>query len=202
MSELLTIITVAATAFIGTNLDNLLLLVAWHTHYREHPSAVTAGYVAGMLLIGGICVIVGQLGELVPIAYLGLLGFIPVTLGVRALVRLVRDGAPRHASGDASADNTARSVFTVLLMTQLSHSADTIIAFSVLLADSNHLADQRIMPVFLAMVACFAWLARHALQHRGLSSFLGRYGGYATPFILILVGIYVISNTATDLMPG
>jgi cadmium resistance protein CadD (predicted permease) len=198
----MTIIAVTATAFIGTNLDNLLLLVALHTHYRDHPAAVSAGYVAGMLLIGALCLLVGQLDALIPVTHLGLLGIIPLTAGVLALIRLFRKGAPKGANDNTSADNTARSIFTVLLVTQLSHSTDTIITFSALLADSTELSDYRIAPVYLAMVACFAWLARYALTHQKLSASLERYGPYVTPFILILVGIYIISNTATDLAPG
>jgi cadmium resistance protein CadD (predicted permease) len=52
------------------------------------------------------------------------------------------------------------------------------------------------------MIGVFAWLARYSLKHRGFASILERYGVYVTPFILILVGLYIISNTATDLVPG
>ncbi|MGD9021929.1 MAG: hypothetical protein PVF46_09030, partial [Lysobacterales bacterium] len=90
MTELLTIIAVTATAFIGTNLDNLVLLVTMHAHYRDNPAAVSAGYIAGMLLIGALCLLVGMLGDLIPIAYLGLLGVVPITAGMLGLLRLLR----------------------------------------------------------------------------------------------------------------
>jgi cadmium resistance protein CadD (predicted permease) len=202
MIEVLTIIAVTASAFIGTNLDNLLLLVAMHAHYRDHPAAVSAGYVSGMVLIGGICMLVSQLDELIPVSYLGLLGIIPLGSGVWALIRLIRKRAPQGVTDDTSANNTAHSIFAVLLMTQLSHGADTIITFSALLADSSNYYDYQLTPVYLAMVACFAWLARYSLKHPGLKGFLERYGGYVTPFILILVGLYILNNTATDLAPG
>ena len=201
MAEMLTIIAVAAGAFIGTNLDNLILLVALHKRYTQRARMVTAGYFSGMILIGAICLVVGEAGEFIPIAYLGLLGVIPILIGVNALFQLFRNKRSGDSKGLAlgTANHT---IFITVLMTQLSNSADSIITFSVLLADSADSSDYLITATFLAMAGVFAWLALYALKHRRLRHFLDRYGDYVTPFILILVGVYILSNTATDLMPG
>lgn len=202
MLALLTIFAVTAGAFIGTNLDNLILLVALHTRYRDQPAVVSAGYIAGMLLILGICLLIGEIGELIPIAYVGLLGVIPIATGCLALLRLFSKPGPRETGNRVSADAGAVAIFFTLLTTQLSNSSDTIIAFSLLLADSTDFFDLQIIPVFLAMVGGFAWLARYLVNHQRLGEFLKRYGHYITPFILIMVGFFILSNTASDLMPG
>lgn len=93
------------------------------------------------------------------------------------------------------------SLFGVL-MTQLSNGADSIITFSVFLADSKDATDYLIVPTFLMMVCLFAWIAYYSLNHRKFSEMLERYGRYVTPFILILVGVYILSNTAGDLVAG
>ena len=201
MIEILTIIAVTAGAFIGTNLDNLVLLVALHTRYRQHSGVVSAGYITGMLLIGGMCLLVGEVGEYIPLAYLGLLGIIPIMTGVIALLRLFQ-GTQSAETNKLAIDNGHGTIFITVLMTQLSNSADSIIAFSALLADSSDISDYLIAPTFLAMIFVFAWLAFYSLKHHRLNDFLKRYGHYITPFILILVGVYILSNTATDLMPG
>lgn len=202
MVEILTIFAVAASAFIGTNLDNLVLLVALHTRYRDHPAIVSAGYVTGMLLICGICLLIGEVGELIPIAYLGLLGIIPITTGCLALLQLFRKTQKDQTEDITITSSAPGTIFTSLLTTQLSNSSDTIIAFSVLLAESTDFFDLEIIPVYLVMVAVFAWLARYLVNHQRLGHILNRYGHYVTPFILILVGVYILGNTATDLMPG
>ena len=202
MLEILTIIAVAAGAFIGTNLDNLLLLVALHTRYREHPAIVSVGYITGMLLIGGICLLIGEAGELIPITYLGLLGIIPITTGCISLLQLVRKTHKDPTENIGTIRNSPGTIFTTLLTIQLGNSSDTIIAFSVLLAESTDFFDLEIIPVYLAMVMGFAWLARYLVNHQRLGNILNRYGHYVTPFILILVGVYILGNTATDLMPG
>ena len=202
MLEILILFAVVAGAFIGTNLDNLLLLVALHTRYNDHPAIVSAGYATGMVLIGIICLLVGELGDLIPIAYLGLLGIIPITTGCLALVRLFGKANTAETLGSSVAHAAPGTIFATLLTTQLSNSSDTIITFSVLLAESTDFFDMEIIPTYLAMVVGFAWLARYLVSHQRLSHVLKRYGPYVTPLILILVGVYVLSNTATDLLPG
>jgi len=89
-----------------------------------------------------------------------------------------------------------------VFMTQLSNGADSIITFSVFLADSTDKTDYLIALTFLAMICVFAWMAYYSLTHRKLSETLDRFGRYITPFILILVGVYILTNTAGDLAAG
>lgn len=201
MIEILIIIAVTAVTYIGTNLDNLILLVAMYSRYERHPGVVTAGYFAGMVLIGAISMLIGEVGDFIPLAYLGFLGVIPMLMGVFSLLKLFRNTNPVETNG-AVAGSTGPAVFFTLITTQLSNSADSIIAFSVLLADSSDRSDYMIAPAFLGMVGIFAGVAYYSLKHRKLSRFLDHYGQYVTPFILILVGLYIISNTASDLVPG
>lgn len=202
MVEILMVFAVAASAFIGTNLDNLVLLVALHSRYHDHPAIVSAGYVTSMVLVGAICLLVGEFGDLIPLAYLGLLGIIPITIGCLALLRLFGNTNTTESADNNITHSALGAIFATLLTTQLSNSSDTIITFSVLLAESTDFFDLEIIPAFLAMVAGFAWLARYLVNHPRLSYVLKRYGEYVTPFILILVGVYILNNTASDLLPG
>lgn len=201
MSEILIIIGVTSGAFIGTNLDNLLLLVAMYSRYEQHSATVTAGYFAGMILIGLITLIIGEVGEFIPLAYLGLLGAVPMLMGLFALWKLFRR---THTPGvnPTITGSSSLAVFLALVSTQLSNSADSIITFSALLADSSDPSDYVLATTFLAMVGLFSGVAYYSVKHPKLGRFLSRYGQYATPFILILVGFYILSNTATDLVPG
>ena len=201
MAEILIIIAVTAGAFIGTNLDNLVLLVALYARYKHHPGLVASAYIAGMILIAAISIAIGVVGEFIPIAYLGFLGVIPMILGVVALIQLARGTQP-GIDGSVTIYASSQAIFITVVMTQLSNSADSIITFSALFADSLDAADYLIAPTFLAMSGIFAWLAYYSQSHPGLSRVLNRYAHYLTPFILILVGFYILANTASDLAPG
>jgi cadmium resistance protein CadD (predicted permease) len=193
-----TIIAVTAGLFIGTNLDNLALLVALYSRYRDRPGAVTTAYISGATLVILIFFAVGKGGDLIPVSYLGLLGIIPIIIGVTSLIRLFLPQKAGDTGKLADADDK-KAVFVAVLLTQLSNSTDTIIAFSVLLADSTARLDYFITATFLAMALLFSALAKYSVGHPTLSVFLDRFGRYVTPFILILAGWYILADTATDL---
>jgi len=201
MFDVLTIIAVTAGAFVGTNLDNLILLVALYSRFPQHTTTVATGYVSGMFVIGGVSIAVGLGGNLIPIDSLGMLGVVPIALGVMAMFQLFQDRQSGE-TGKLSSSASHKTVFFSVLTTQLSNGADSIITFSIFLAESTDATDYLIALTFLCMTGVFAWLAYYLLKHRTLGDVVDRYGHYATPFILILVGVYILSNTASDLIPG
>ena len=201
MFDVLTIIAVTAGAFIGTNLDNLILLVALYSRFPKRTRTVATGYVGGMLLIGGISIAVGEGGDIIPLESLGMLGVVPIALGIIALFQLFQS-RQNGETGKLASEVSNKAVFFSVLTTQLSNGADSIITFSIFLAESTDATDYLIALTFLGMTGVFAWLAYYLLKHRKLSDVVDRYGHYVTPFILILVGVYILSNTASDLIPG
>jgi cadmium resistance protein CadD (predicted permease) len=201
MIEVLTVIAVTAGAYIGTNLDNLILLVALYARFPRRTRTVAMGYIVGMLVIGAISIAIGEGGGLIPIDSLGILGMVPIALGIMALFQLFQNRQSGEAARPASEVST-KAVFLSVLTTQLSNGADSIITFSVFLAESTDATDYLIALTFLCMIGVFAWLAYYLLRHRRLSDAVDRYGHYVTPFILILVGVYILANTSSDLIPG
>jgi cadmium resistance protein CadD (predicted permease) len=201
MSEILVIVGVTAGAFVGTNLDNLLLLVAMYSRYEQRAWTVTAGYIAGMILIGVIALAIGEVGEWIPLAYLGLLGVIPVIMGMLSLWKLFRR-SPSTETAKVAVKDSGVAIFLALAGVQLSNGADSIITFSALYADSSDPSDYLIAPTFLAMACVFSGVAFYLVKNPRLGRYLSHYGQYVTPFILIFVGLYILSNTASDLVPG
>jgi cadmium resistance protein CadD (predicted permease) len=198
MTDVLTIAAMTAAAYIGTSLDNLILLTAFYSRYISHAKLVTAGYIGGMILIGLLIFIIGEAGDLIPVAYLGSLGVIPIVIGVKGLVEQFHKRLP--GDPEAAIANGGRTVFLSVLLTQLGNSTDTIITFSVLQFDSKDTMDYVISGTFVLMAFVFAGIGYYAIKHQKLQGFLARYGRWLTPFILILVGIYIINDTATDLV--
>jgi cadmium resistance protein CadD (predicted permease) len=201
MFDVLTIVAVAAGAFIGTNLDNLVLLVAFYARYGQHPDMVSGGYATGMFIIGIVSYVIGVTGGFIPVNYLGFLGLIPMLMGLHAVMQLLRQSQDSELDCGVIEDNR-QAVFMTVMATQLSNGADSTITFSVLMAESTAASDYLIVLTFLAMIAVFSRVAILSLRYQKLSNVLEKYGPYVTPFILILVGFYIFSNTASDLVAG
>lgn len=199
MVDAILVIGIAASAYMATNFDNLVLMVGLLGRYSDRRYEVMFAYVCGMVIIGAVSYYVGKLAGVFPVNYIGLLGIFPVLIGLFELVRLFRNqGIVR----DPAAAGVGSSAVAATLLTQLSNSTDTVVTFSVLFSDSNDLADELVVATFAAMALLFAVAARGALRYNWLSRPMQLYGHYITPLILITVGLYVLSNTALDLLPG
>ena len=62
-------------------------------------------------------------------------------------------------------------------------------------------ADIVIVLTLVAMAVIFVLVGIYAIRHASLNDLIRRYGHRVTPFILIIVGAYILANTATDLLP-
>jgi cadmium resistance protein CadD (predicted permease) len=197
----LIIVPLTAGAFIATNLDNLVLLVSLLARYRSNRFHVIAGYLSCAFILGLMGFIIAAAADLVPVQYLGLLGLVPITIGATGIIQMYNDPADVSDAAD-NARIAVRSAFTATLLIQLSNGADTVVTLGALFADSSPAANILIFLTLAAMAVAFAFVAIYAVQHPLLSRWIERYGPRVTPFILILVGFYILSNTATDMLPG
>mgnify|MGYP001545214772 CR=1 FL=1 len=199
MVDILIVIAIATGAFMATNLDNLVLLVGLLGRYSDRRYEVILAYLSGALIVGAVSYYVGKVAGNFPVNYIGLLGIFPVLIGVFELFRLFRN---KGVIRDPAVPGAGSTAIAATLLTQLGNSTDTIVTFSVLFADSNDLADELVIMAFAGTATVFALVARGALRYDWLSRPIQLYGHYITPLILITVGLYVLSNTALDLLPG
>ncbi len=201
MSDLISIIPVAVAAFLATNLDNFFLLLSFVAGRDEPDRSVFFGYMTGMLILVGLSMIAIVLPSFVPIQYLGLLGLVPVTAGVIGMVNAIRTRQEKISdSPDLVIGQT--SLYSTVVLTQLANGTDTILIFAPLIADSFPAAVILIFLTFIVMTLFLWQAARYAGRHPVVTTVTRRIGRYLAPLVLILVGVYIFANTATDLMPG
>jgi cadmium resistance protein CadD (predicted permease) len=198
--EALTAFGLIASTFAATNIDNLALLVAWLIEGRKNRRIVLQGYGLGMLALLVVCVGFGLGAARIPIEWIGYLGILPITLGVRGLFVLVRDRNVSSAPDDPSTMKTTRPLS--IAGTQLANGTDTALVFGPLLADSELGLDLTMIAGFVFMAAAWFGLARFLETHASQIRVLERYGHWIAPIVLIVVGFYILDNTQTDIVPG
>ncbi len=201
MNSIIAIIPIAAGAYVATNLDNFILLVALLARYRNHSSKVVAGFFVSVLILAIAGLWIGKAADIVPVEYLGLLGFVPISIGVVELIQLRRGKAKVTAAKEKSVDRVP-IVFMTTLSSQLGNGADTIVVFGVLFIDSMPSADILTILTLIAMGVVFVFVGIYAVRHPALCEWIDRYAYRVMPFVLIIVGVYIVANTATDLLPG
>ena len=200
ISEIATTFSIAATAYAATNLDNLVLLVSWLLAAQLSARQIFTGYAIGMTLVLVVSMVIGLAGNLIPLNLLGYLGVIPITLGLKMLVELLRrrDRTTDTTSGIA----LQGTAIGAIALTMLSNSVDSILVFAPLLADSQQHIDIWIAVAFLLMVFLWFKLAMYATTHARQIDALRTVGEWVAPIVMVVVGLYILDNTATDILPG
>lgn len=204
MDSLAVIIPVSAAAFVATNMDNLVLLVALLARHIDHRTSVIAGYLAAVTVLMGASFAIGRTADLVPemyLGYLGYLGIIPLSMGITGIIAALRPAGQKLSLPDAPLLLPGAAMVTTML-TQLGNGVDTLLAFSSLFADSLSPVDTLILATAAGMAMLFAGTAVYLLNHRALGNWLTRASVYFTPLLLTGVGVFILLDTVTDKVPG
>jgi cadmium resistance protein CadD (predicted permease) len=199
MNDVLPIIGVAAAAFVATNADNLLLLFAFLADHSYKAWQVIVGYALGMVAILALSWLVAWFAHFLRPDYVGLLGVVPIGLGLKRLY----DRFVRHTDSaePASSSRPTHSQIITVALADVAHGPDTIILFSALLADADLVAQFSISIAYLVLVIGWSSLGFFLLGHPRVRGPAQRYGNQLSPYLLIGVGIYIVLNTIHDLAP-
>src|SRR4051812_12292080 len=88
---MLSTILIAAIAFVSTNIDDIFLLVGFFSDRSYKPSHIVLGQYLGigiLVLVSALCAFVSL--SVAP-AYVGLLGVLPILIGVKKLWEVFRN---------------------------------------------------------------------------------------------------------------
>lgn len=196
MSVSVSTLLVGAAAYASTNLDNLLVFVALLASPGLDRRSVLAGHAAGVAAVFAALAGLAAMPEFADPRHIGLLGSVPLAMGgYRLLILLRRGGVP-----DAGLQRPPRgSGFGQACALQISGSADTLAVFGPLLIDSLATARPALGLTFLASAAVMALAGLVIADRRPIAAALSKGGAWTAPVVMILVGIYVLADTADDL---
>lgn len=189
MDHLLVLTSIAVVAFVSTNIDDLVVLVGFFADPTYPPSQVVVGQLIG---IGGL-IALSLLGALlaltIPTSYVGLIGFVPIAIGLRQL--WYRSPAQ---DDDGTRGHRASKLATVMLVT-LSNGSDNLSLYIPLF--SIHTAGEIavFVAVFLAMTALWCCTGYALVRHPLLRAPLQRWGRIALPYVMIGLGGYILVKT-------
>lgn len=192
----LTISLLVAGGFAATNLDNLLLLIAWMALAGRSRRKIFAGYFLAAAAVLITVYALGLLSGMLPVEYVGYLGVVPMLLGAKMLLDKVRGETA------ASEQSSFRPSIVGVGVTLFANSVDSILVLSAMLADSQLQFDYVILVAYLATALLFYFLGH--VFHSQIAR-LGRVASMAewlAPLIMLVVGAYILDNTLTDTLPG
>jgi cadmium resistance transport/sequestration family protein len=210
MDRLFSAILVGFTAFIATNLDDIIILMIFFsqvslTFRRRH--IIVGQYLGFMALL--LASLLGYFGGLVlPKAWVGLLGFLPIWIGMSQLLKRQSDKPEvkavskeltfGHKTSMMSVSNSLFSpqTYQVAAVTVV-NGGDNVGIYIPLFASSSLPRLAVMVGVFLILVGVWCWVAERLTRQQAIAILLTRYGQRAIPFVLMSLGLYILADSGT-----
>jgi len=208
---LLTAIPTGITAFFATNLDDILILLLFFT--QTNVGFRRRQIVAGQYL-GFLALIIASLpgffgGLLLPRPWIGLLGLVPILIGVNRLLTGNGDQEPEAIISPAI--NTTSNfndlkiplggIFTAqtysVAAITFANGGDNIGIYLPLFASSSWQSLTIILGVFLLLVGVWCYIACQLTKIKVIAENITRYGDFIIPFVLIGLGGLILIDSHT-----
>jgi cadmium resistance transport/sequestration family protein len=197
----------AVVAFIATNLDDILILMLFFSQTQQRRIQIVIGQYLGF----GVLVLLSLPGyfggALVPKAWIGLLGLLPLAIGLKLLWQ--------KDEGETAAPEIDKSparpgwlghflsplIYQVAAVT-IANGGDNISIYIPLFAGKTPIGLTVILVTFFLMVGLWCMVALSLIRHPAIGQILTQYGDRLVPWVFIALGLYILydSGTITDLV--
>ncbi|MDX8534792.1 cadmium resistance transporter [Mesorhizobium sp. VK25A] len=190
---MLSTIGVAATLFAASNIDDIFVLLGFFGHRKFHAHQVVIGQCLGFAVLVAVSLVASLVSLVLAPAYVGLLGFLPILIGLKKLYDLWRGGDDDEASTPKPG---LGNIFAVAAVT-VANGSDNIGIYTPVFATSTKAEIGVTLAVFATGVAVWLIFAHWLVNHPALGAPIRRYGHWLVPFALIAIGAFIIYDAGS-----
>lgn len=206
MTGLVTAITTGVAAFGATNIDDIAILLLF---FSQVDSTLRYWHIVIGQYLGFTAIVLASLpgflgSSLLSPAWIGLLGFIPITIGLNRILNQEDMVAEVEADISRSQHSITASflspqTYSIAVVT-FANGGDNIGIYVPLFASSNWNTLIVILSVFFLLVGVWCYVAYLLTEKLAIALSFTRYVNYLVPFVLIGLGSFIIlSNQALSL---
>ncbi len=199
MNWLVTAISTGVVAFCATNIDDIVILLLF---FSQVNATFTIRHIVAGQYLGFTALIVTSLpglfgGLFISQHWLGLLGLLPIALGLSSLVNRQQDFLEEvleetEQSEDANiASFLSPQTYSVAVVT-VANGSDNISVYLPLFASSDLGHFLIIIVVFFLLIGIWCYTAYKLTHQKAIAHVLTRYGNHLVPFVLIGLGIFIV----------
>jgi cadmium resistance protein CadD (predicted permease) len=206
LGALLTVVGVGVVVFATTNIDDILLLAAFFADRTLRPRAVVVGQFVGIGVLTAASAVAALLALAIPDGWIGLLGLAPLGLGIRGLYGLWRsrdasesEEAERLRAAEARAQRAKHSQWIAVALVTIANGGDNLGVYIPLFSRGLSWIPMY-AGVFAVMTALWCSAGHWLVHHPLLGARIRQYGHVALPFVLIGLGLHILSD-ARVLLP-
>jgi cadmium resistance protein CadD (predicted permease) len=199
------ILGIGATSFVATNIDDLLILIAFFANSHRFPlPQIVLGQYSGMGALLAISILGSLIALIVPDNLIGLIGIFPIAIGIRELLELLKNGDNNEEEEESAAKQLPQSrrgrrltaYLPFLTVAAVTFSGGEEIGIYTSVFATYHEVSEIIIIVLVVMVLTGVWctVAYHLVNRPQIASSIKRIGTVALPFVLIGLGIYILAE--------
>jgi cadmium resistance transport/sequestration family protein len=210
MSELQTAFTEGIIAFTATNIDDIIILLIFFSQVDVNfrPWHILLGQYLGFAAII-IASLPGFFGGLVvQREWIGLLGLLPIAIGLQQLIYRKEETATVQISSDFRQSTATNPILSFLLSVlhpqtykvaavTVANGGDNISIYIPLFAGHNLASLGVILGIFFIMVGVWCAIAYFLSRQPTIAYILNRYGQAIVPFVLIGLGLFIMYERGT-----
>jgi cadmium resistance transport/sequestration family protein len=210
MGRFIEVIIAAIASFTATNLDDIIVLMVF---FAQVNSTFRRRHIILGQYLGFTAIIIASLpgflgGLIIPQVWIGLLGFIPIIIGISRLLNREQDDKEIQTLSDelsSTVNPSMVSSFASIISRQtyqvagvtFANGGDNIGIYVPLFASSN-LVDLGItVSVFFVLIGLWCYVAYKLALHPAIARILTKYGHAIVPFVLIALGIFILIESGT-----
>jgi len=196
MTDIPSLIAIGVAAFAATNIDDIFVLMIFFSSSMTFPvKQVVLGQYIGIGLLVAISALGSFISLAVPPYIIALLGIVPIVIGVKKLIafRKKKESNSKQAVQDKKKNNLN---FAAVAAVTFSNGGDNIGIYTPLFAKYNSVSQiTALATIFMAMTAVWCIAAYYLVNHPLVASKISRIGHIILPFVLIGLGIYILTDS-------
>lgn len=216
MDWLIEIVKIAVATGIATTFDDNIYLTGFFSEVNRtfRPVHVVVGELVGFTALVSVSLLGFLLGLIIPPIYIGLLGMLPILIGVRNLLTLNRDNERETADRKVNLRRNARfhgfasrrlslgqvfsdrQTYKVSAVT-ISNGGNNLGIYIPLFANSTVAQLAVIIPICYLIVCTWLFLSYNLTRQPGIAVVLSRYASKLFPFVLMWLGLRIILDNGS-----
>jgi cadmium resistance protein CadD (predicted permease) len=195
MVDFFGILGIGATAFVATNIDDMLILIAFFANSSFPLPQIVLGQYAGMGALLAIGIVGSLIALIVPNNLIGLIGIFPIAIGIKELLELLKNG-DNEESAKQLLGSRLMAYLPFLTVAAVTFSGGEEIGIYTSVFATYYEVSEIIIIVLVVMVLTGLWcaVAYYLVNRPVIASSIKRIGTVALPFVLIGLGIYILAE--------
>jgi cadmium resistance protein CadD (predicted permease) len=211
-------ILLGIVTFTITNIDDILVLAILFAHAKVSVSLkaryVVIGQYSGFIILILISLLIYLSSLVIPLAYIGLLGIVPIVQGIWRLKQLMDKPQALDDLEEAEAEIIEKEqtsvwyvpaflrsvlnvrIFSIITIT-IGNGSDSLSIYPAIFARGGPLEIVVLIIVFLCMLFLWCLLGYALTRVPGMAKVLERYGHYILPPCLITLGLFILTTSGT-----